>query len=215
PCAAAVVVGWAPPAPTWMTPFMPRDTWVWQKNGKVPALGNFTVQLAPTVLILAMPQAEVSNLPSPLGLEPSPDSTGCGGPLATLKVTDSPGLMVTLAGSHLYWAVPEMVVLLAWAAAGGLERATRATPTVATSRATRARRDGRRSGTGMGLRALLGEEVHAGPRGRSRPATGTRPIVAPPPQLDPAGHAVHRLARTGQAVTAIKGGAAASESGTG
>src|SRR5918996_2151715 len=152
PPAAVVVV--APPAdaPTWITPFMPRDTWTWQKYGKDPALGNLTWQESPTLVIFASVQSESSKRLSPAGLDPSPDTTGWVAPPATLKVTVPPGRTATLAGSHLLAAVPSTSALAwaAWAPAGPPKASTSAAPSRATTRAS-GRRRGRRRAAAWGI----------------------------------------------------------------
>src|SRR5215212_5093890 len=141
PPAAVVVFSLPAEAPTVTTPFMPRLTWTWQKNGKVPALVNFTWQESPTLDICASPHLESSKRSSPSGLEPSPDTTGWGGPPAILKVTVPPGRTATSAGSHLLAAVPSTSALAwaAWAPAGP-----------AKARASRRRR-GRRRAAAWGI----------------------------------------------------------------
>src|SRR4029453_5682531 len=155
PAAPPAVVVVAPPAaaPTWITPFMPRDTCTWQKYGNVPALGNLTWQESPTLVMCASVQPESSKRLSPCRFDPSPDTTGWVAPPATRKVTVPPGLMVTSAGCHLSWAVPSMVALFeaSWAAAGRPAARTSPAPSRATARA-RGRRRGRLRATARGIR---------------------------------------------------------------
>ena len=65
----------------------------------MPASGNLTWQVSPTLAIWARPQSASSNLPSPFETsEPSPDSTGWVTPPVIWKVTTPPGRTVASAG---------------------------------------------------------------------------------------------------------------------
>src|SRR5262245_45444619 len=180
------VAGPPPPLPTTIVPFMPIDTCTLQKYGKVPALGNLTVQLAPFAVIWAMPQSGALNLPSPAGLVPSPDTTGCGPPATTRKVTASPGWMRSSAGSHLSAAVPWtsfFACAAAGAAAGSARRpAASSTAPSAASVAAPARAGApaslakRRRAVIAGALLSVGDPVRsAGRSGWGIVADGTRP----------------------------------------
>src|SRR5215207_3027276 len=124
----------------------------------MPALGNLTWQLSPTLVILSSVQPESSKRSSPSAFDPSPETTGWVAPPATSKVTVPPGLTLALAGSHLFSAVPLMVTLVGtvWAAAEPPAAKTSPAPSRATATAS-GRRRGRRRATAraMGCVALL------------------------------------------------------------